>query len=559
MPNNPISPTPNTTQPAKPATPATPATPAAGAAAKPAAAGAEAEKKSTTGTRVKALLDPNQNAGFEFKTPSKLAKATLRSQHVDDKAYQGQRSEENPPTPPLKTVEITFINGDLKETTLKIGEYLGVGIEEVSHSSGASWSAAGEKGIRNNANFDKLSDRTFSLNLQFYDIREDISQLVENLEHLTRIPSGQKSPPLLIYKQGKLVLRPVVCTGLKSTYKNPRFGDRGFMFAEMSLDFMLVAGASSEHALGGPLAPNPLSDILSQESKSDREKRQSISSAKRLLYQCLGGNGNSQLEASLKDGRYKSINGVLGMDSGLVVQLAIAGMIPQKVLDDESVKSKISRQISNSLSRKESGIGGNPKYETQLSEYLRGRRSLESLDSALTAQTSNGKSLADEIKGDFGVITESIINQKLADDSPMFNRSVFPTAGERFQSFGSCGQLMRKSDAAKINPDDPVKDSQTLGKLKTFIDRASKGDKTLKKAEQLKAFGLRSLDTPKLEQIISRNPYKDKQDFIDRMSDVMGGDAAARVLWASFQSYAENLGGDPVAGANLTSGTEATP
>lgn len=538
MPNNPISPTPNTTQATKPAA---------------------TEKKSTTGTRLNALLDPTKDPGFQFKTPSKMEKATLTGQHVDDKAYQGQRWGENPPTPPLRTVEITFINGDLKETTLKIGDYLGVGIEEVSHNSGASWSAAGEKGIRNNANFDKLSDRTFSLNLQFYDIREDISQLVENLEHLTRIPSGQKSPPLLIYKQGKLVLKPVVCTGLKSTYKNPRFGDKGFMFAEMSLDFMLVAGASSEHALGGPLAPNPLSNILSEESKAEREKRQGISGAQRLLYECLGANGNSQLEASLKDGRYKSVNGVLGMDSGLLVQLAIAGMIPQKVLDDESVKSKISREISSLLSRKEPGVGGNPKYEAQLSEYLRGKRSLDSLDSVLTAQTSNGKSLADEIKDDYAVITESILSQKLADDSPIFNRSTFPTAGERFQSFGSCGQLMRKSDAAKINPDDPVKDAQTLEKLRIFIDRVNKKDKTLKQSEQLKAFGLRAMDTSKLEQIISRSPFKDKQDFIDRTRDIVGGDAAARVLWASFQSYAENLGGDLVAGDNLNPSTEATP
>lgn len=545
MPNNPISPTPNTTQAAKTATPATSATKSVTttntAATKSAATTSDAEKKSTTGTRFKALLDPNQNPGFQFKTPSKLEKATLTSQHIDSKAKNAV----------LETIEITFINGDLKETTLKIGQYLGVGIEEVSHSSGASWSAAGEKGIRNNANFDKLSDRTFSLNLQFYDIREDISQLVENLEHLTRIPSGQKSPPLLIYKQGKLVLKPVVCTGLKSTYKNPRFGDKGFMYAEMSLDFMLVAGASSEHALGGPLAPNPLGDMLSQESKAEREKRQGISSAKRLLFECLGADGNAQLETSLKDGTYKSVSGVLGMDAGLVTQLAIAGMIPQSVLDDSNVKNKISNQISASLARKESGIGGNPKYESQLAQYLMGRRSLNSLDSVLTAQTSNGKSLADEIKDDYGVITESILSQKLADDSAMFNRSAFPTAGERFQSFGSCGQLMRKSDAAKINPDDPVKDAQTLQKLRGFIDRASKKDKTLKKSEQLKAFGLRSLDIPKLEQILSRSPYKDKQDFIDRTKDVVGGDAAARVSWASFQTYAENLGGEIPGGGNL--------
>lgn len=538
MPNNPISPTPNTTQTAKPTTPAATST-----------TKSEAEKKSTTGTRLKALLDPNQDPGFQFKTPSKLGKATLKGQHIDGKANNST----------LETVEITFINGDLKETTLKIGEYLGVGIEEVSHSSGASWSAAGEKGIRNNANFDKLSDRTFSLNLQFYDIREDISQLVENLEHLTRIPSGQKSPPLLIYKQGKLVMKPVVCTGLKSTYKNPRFGDKGFMYAEMSLDFMLVGGAASEHALGGPLAPNPLGDTLSQESKAEREKRQGISSAKRLLFECLGANGNAQLEASLKDGRYKSVSGVLGMDSGLLLQLAIAGMLSQSVLDHPSVKSKIADQISASLARKESGIGGNPKYETQLSQYLMGRRSLNSLDSILTAQTSNGKSLADEIRDDYGVITESVFNQKLADDSPLFNRSAFPTAGERFQSFGSCGQLMRKSDAAKINPDDPVKDAKTLEKLRGFVDRASKKDKTFKQSEQLKAFGLRSPDVPKLEQILSRSPYKDKQDFIDRTRDIVGGDAAARVLWASFQSYAENLGDDPVGGINPSLDTEVAP
>lgn len=541
MPNNPISPTPNTTQTVKPTTPA------AASTTKPSTP--ETEKKSTTGTRLKALLDPSQDPGFQFKTPSKLEKATLKSQHIDEKANNST----------LKTIEITFINGDLKETTLKIGEHLGVGIEEVSHSSGASWSAAGEKGIRNNANFDKLSDRTFSLNLQFYDIREDISQLVENLEHLTRIPSGQKSPPLLIYKQGKLVMKPVVCTGLKSTYKNPRFGDKGFMYAEMSLDFMLVGGAASEHALGGPLAPNPLGDTLSQESKAEREKRQGISSAKRLLFECLGADGNTQLEASLKDGRYKSVSGVLGMDSGLLLQLAIAGMIPQSVLDDPSVKSRIAGQISASLARKESGIGGNPKYETQLSQYLMGRRSLNSLDSVLTAQTSNGKSLADEIKDDYGVIAESVLNQKLADDSPLFNRSAFPTAGERFQSFGSCGQLMRKSDAAKINPDDPVKDAQTLDKLRVFIDRVNKKDKTLKQADQLKAFGLRSLDVPKLEQILSRSSYKDKQDFIDRTRDIVGGDAAARVLWASFQTYAENLGGENLGNTTPNTGADVAP
>jgi hypothetical protein len=547
MPNNPISPTPNTTQAVKTVPPATPATGTAKSLTTTSTTtkASATEKASTTGTRLKALLDPNQNPGFQFKTPSKLEKATLTGQRIDSKSQNAV----------LQTIEITFINGDLKETTLKIGQYLGVGIEEVSHSSGASWSAAGEKGIRNNANFDKLSDRTFTLNLQFYDISEDISQLVENLEHLTRIPSGQKSPPLLIYKQGKLLIKPVVCTGLKSTYKNPRFGDKGFMYAEVTLDFMLVAGASSEHALGGPLAPNPLTDTLSQESKAEREKRQGISSAKRLLFDCLGSEGNSQLEAALRDGRYKTVSGVLEMDSALVMQLAIAGMIPKSVLEDLSVKGKISNQVSASLALKESGIGGNAKYEAQLTQYLMGNRSLNSLDPVLTAQTSNGQSLADEIKDDYGVIVESILNQKLADDSPLFNRSAFPTAGERFQSFGSCGQLMRKSDAAKINPDDPVKDAQTLSKLTSFIDKANSKDKTLKKSEQLKAFGLQALDTAKLDQILSRSPYKDKQDFIDRTRDIVGGDAAARVLWASFQAYSEKLGGDTPESLNPETGS----
>jgi hypothetical protein len=522
MPDNPIVPAANAPTGTKPTTSTATGT-------KPATSTTSGETLSTTGSRAVALLDPTKNPGFTSKTPSKLAKSTLKGQHVDLKAYLEV----------LKTVEITFINGDLKERTLKIGQYLGVGIEDISHNSGASWSAAGESGVRNNLNFSKLSERTFSLNLQFYDIAEDISQLVENLEHLTRIPSGSKSPPLLIYKQGKLVMKPVVCTGIKSNYKNPRFTDKGFMYAEMTLDFMLVGGAASEHALGGPLAPNPLSDWLSEQSKAEREKQQGIDSAKRLLYDCLGTAGNAQLESSLKDGKYKTVNGVLGMDSGLVLQLAIAGMIPADVLGDRSIQQKISKQIAVSLAAKEPGVGGNPKYETQLRNYLLGSTSLNSLDKTLTAITSSGKSLADEIKADYDVMVDAVITQKLADDSALFNRAAFPTAGERFQGIGSCGNLMRKSDAAKINPDDPVQDANALQQLTGFIDQVNKKDKKITKTMVFNAFGLKLGDEAKVKQILERSPYKDKQDFIDRLKDVFGGDAGARVVWASFQSYAE--------------------
>lgn len=505
------------TNPIKPTT-ATPA--ATGVSGQKAATGTATTDKKTTDKKeadkkeADKTKDPGNKKGGaaaeDFKKPSYMGPASLKSQKLDRKAQEHAQA-----------VEITVLNGLLAGKTFKIGQWLGVSAEEVSHESGAEWSAAGEKGVRNKLNFDKLSDRKFSLNLQFYDFTEDIAQLTENLEYLTAITGDSKRPPLLSYKQGKMVMTPVVCTSVKSTHKNPHIGQKGYRYAEVSLEFMLNAGRDTEHALGGPLAPTPITDELRSQTQQERQKEGRNSVIASTLFPCLGEKGNSQLKDILAKDALGNVDSILSLENTTFVQLAISGTIPKSVLEDAKVANKLKRDLAAVMALNESGISD--MEERRFAEVLQGNS---------TYLSTTAQQQAEVTKPAYEQILKAVQEQKLAPNSEVFKQNN-QEAGERLRALGTCGLRLRQAGAEQIKGDDPTKDRDTLDKLKSLLDKSNKGE--IKDDDLKKMFGIKT--ESQIRMIKNRGPFVSKSDFLKRASEIQSGEGSALILWGNFENY----------------------
>ncbi len=504
-----------TTNPITPST-ATPPTPAAGGqtpatATNPANTTPGSKDKKDDKTK---NPDPNNKLGgsaaSDLKKPSYMGPSSLKGQHLDKKAQD-----------PSLSVQITVLNGDCAGKTFKIGQWLGVTVDEVSHNSGAEWSGAGEGGIRSKLNFSKLSDRKFNLKLQLYDFNEDITQLAENLEYLTAVTGDNKRPPLLTYKQGKLIMTPVVCLGISTTYKNAHIKDKGYKYAEVSLDFMLNAGRDSEHALGGPLAPTPLADELRSQTQKERQKEGRDEVIKTTLFACLGDKGNSQLKDLLSKDALGNVDSILALENTVFAQLAISGIIPVTVLQDPKVANKVKRDVASVLAYNEPGISD--MEERKFAEALQGN----SVVLSPTAQQQLAIT-----KPAYEQIVKAISDQKLSPNDEVFKQQN-QDAAERLRNMGSCGLRLRQTGAEQIKGDDPTKDNETLTKLKSLLDKANKGDISDKDLQKI----FLTKTEAQLRVIKSRSPYVSKTDFLKRGSEVQSGEGSALVIWGNFETY----------------------
>lgn len=491
-----------------PATKPTVAPQAAGPPLPTTAQNAKIAAESKTAATTAAAKPPSAVKPPEFKRPAYRGPSPLQAQRIDPKAAPGQSS-----------IEISFLTGVFKGQVLKIGQWLGVGIEEVSNASGASWEPQSAKGIRNSASFSKLNDRTFSLQLSFYATVEDISHLVENLQHLTEITGDDKNPPLLSYRQGQLIAKPVVCQRLDSTYKNPTPGTKGYHYAEVQLDFLLIGGTSSEHALGGALSPTPLDDIRAKQTDAERRAIAKASDLAQLA-PCLSTKGNEQLQKLVSEDKLGNAIALSGLEPDALVQLAISGMIPKDAIIDPAVQIRLKGSLATVMAARENGVG-NSVFDRKFADVLQGG-SLAQLPTSIQEQALSAKE-------DFKAIFDAILKQDLEDKSSIFKRDTFPTAGDRLRKFGSCGLSLKQLGSNSLKADNSDKDKKTLAKLTETLAKAQKGE--IKDEELKKMFG--NISDAQLKAIKNGAPFVSKQAFVDRASQVSTG-VGGLILWSQF-------------------------
>ena len=420
-------------------------------------------------------------------------------------------------------LQITILNGAYKGKSLKIGEWLGTGVEETSHKSGADWSPVDAKGIRNSASFKKLADRTFSLKLTFYDYAQDVSQLVENLQVLTQITDGEVNPPSLTYQQGKLVATPVVCQNISTSYKSSHGLDFGYMYAEVDLEFLLIGGRSSEHALSAPLAPTPLADIRNAETKQEREKKGTLAVTEKTLAPCLGSQGNAELQSLITNDNLKNKDEIAKLSPETFVQIAIAGMIPPEILVDASIKSKLNRDLAKVLASKEEGI----VTDSSIASFEKAL--LNNSTSELPAEL---QSQGEEALADYHLMLEAIASQDLNDSSKIFTQAHQQT-GNKIRKIGGCGISLRKVNAGSTVGDSIDRDRITLAKLKIFLEKVNKGE--IKDADAKIALGVTK--DADLKSIKNGAPYKTKKEFLDRINKNGSLGLTSQSVWGTFTKY----------------------
>lgn len=411
------------------------------------------------------------------------------------------------------SVSVTFLSGLYKGKTMSVGQWLGAAAPDPSHSWSAEWEAREGDGIRAGLNFKKLGDRTFQIKLYFYDVEYDIAFLAEQLACLTQVSPKEKTPPLLMYRQGKLVASPVVCTSVSVSYSEPLSAERGYKVAEADLSFQLIGGANSDHALGKPLIATALTDFVESLSEEEREKQASQAVAELVLAPCLGEVGNEQLRRMIENDWFDKPNQVRNLDDQTLVQLAVAGMIPTEVLNESAINERLRKALANVMAASEPGLGSgsNSRSRSRFAEAILSGdqgRVAEDLRSQAIAATTDAQE-----------ILSAIQSQDLGDAAEIFTG---PSA-TRLRAAASCGLQLRQTQA--ITPDSP-EDGATLQAINQFLASSSTTDEQVKER-----FGLRT--DAQVRWLRGAAPYVSKEAFIQRGAELLSG-VTGHSAWAAF-------------------------
>jgi len=476
-------------------------------------------------------IKPPTNA--EVKTvvqkPAAVVKSNTIIQYQPSPIKAQHRDERSPGQSDYTPLKLTFLEGKNAGRTLE----LGVAVEEISQEQTAEWEDQSGEQIRSGSNFKRLSTRTFTVTLTYYDTAKDISHLVENVAHLHEITDGQTTPPTLLWQQGDSQASRVVCTSFHPNYKNPLPKGRGFRFATVELQFKMLAGKGSADALGRPLTSTPLADIARTQTLQQRLKKAKTVPIKLFFAKCLGEKGSMDIANIVENNQQNDVNAIASLSPDAFVQSAIGGIFPKAILADPTLKDKLKRDLASVLAKSEDGIG------------IEARRLGDAIASGNgTGLSSKVQLVFDGLLADYGVMLDAISKQDLGKDSShnLFDRSKNPTALVRFNQFGGCGLELRAIGASTT-----AESSGLLGGLfggknspeennKKLLEEVNKliADKNTKDADFKLAFGV---STPgQIKNLRNSAPYTSKEQFIqDASRDSIG--LTGYTLWASFIQY----------------------
>lgn len=432
---------------------------------------------------------------------------------------------------PSKPLTIIFLDGAFAGQELD----LGTNIQKLSESQSASWEATSGRGGRVAANFNNISARTFSLELDYWDDKFDISQMIENVAHLQEITDFSANPPLLQFKVGRRTIEPVVCTSYDPEYDTPIVGDVGFHHGVVRLSFLLLGGEQSKHFLATPLGSTPLGDYRERTSQLERQRQAQLSALKNVLAQCLDEKGEEQLQELIDNNKLDDPEALAALDDRTLFQVAAAGM-DKTLLENEQLRDRVQQSVASSLARDEDGLS--PADFAALERALQ-TGDTSGLRPSLTEQQTisvNGQtqttSVYDTLATDYSLISDAVLNQNLGSDSEVFDRTKHPTAHQRLTSSAGCGLQMRSLGFGNIFGGGVGGSSEqaTIDSINNLLANSNITD------DQLRDLFSLPEDTPEtvIRKLRNGGPYSSKQEFMNNLNYNRQG-VTSNSMWTSYQ------------------------
>lgn len=445
---------------------------------------------------------PAANTPRPTSPPPRASSVTVQQQTSPLK-----RQEREPRgTPDRDPCSLTFLNGPYEGQTLD----LGLAVNTVSQSQAANWADQAAKGIRAGLNFDGLSPREFRIELEFWALSEDVFHLLENLATAQEIGNGDRQPPFLLFQQGSAMIAPVVCTSISHTLSEPHTGRKGYRYGKSELQFKIVGGRDSEHALGKPLTATPLGDVRATQTRLEQQRQARRKTAQTLLAPCIGQQGSAALIAMIDQGKLSDPSAITALPPETLAQAAIAGLFPAEALGNKAVAARIRAAIASEMAAREPGLA---IFARQVAQgWLNGGNFAGITSAAVLEQ-------AQALQSEFEAIADAVLNQS-------FSKVLEPgnTAGERLRQFGACGLRLRNSGSFDVRS--PQDEAGTLARLNEFVSQ-TQDDEELKQR-----FGI----TTDAEVKALRNgaPYQSRQQFVEHLSQ--GASVNGIALWSRFES-----------------------
>lgn len=419
--------------------------------------------------------------------------------------------------PAAEPLTIVFLNGKFKgkKLNLKPSEesFLGVAVPEANYEQTAEWKDQDNNSIRAGQTFSGISSRTIKYSLTFYDPNHDVSHLVEQLFFMQEISDrkgdvgegGKKkdttgldnTPPALYIQQGDVILAPCVCTSLSAKYDYPISGEKGYRHAVVDVGFKLLGGRGSPNMLAAPLTSTPLGESIQDQTVEERRQEGLADLTKLLLGSCLGEEGKAKLSEMLGDNAagLNDKKKLLELDANTLVNLAVGGVIPEKIYNDEAVQERLKNDVAKLMARAENG--GIGFSERIMAEALKSGKP-EGLD-------PRWQPVYKEMKRDYDIIADAVKSNKLDKSSEIFSDANRSTTN-RFTTMANCGLRLRDSGGANVAQTVEANEANTLKLLNDSIK--SKSDKELKEMFDLKS-------ESQVRHLKSGAPYQSEQQLLD--------------------------------------------
>lgn len=444
------------------------------------------------------------------------------SKPPEQRAAANQRIS-HPPTAALPC-QITFLEGMYKGQDL----YLGIGLDGVGGGQRAERAGQGAHSIRVSSTFKSVSQREFSLKLQFYSPDRDVSYELENLFTLQEIDPSSGRSPVILYKEGAIEVAGLVCTNI-TPRKSYQF-EAGFHLGEADISLELIGGKASEHRFAKPLIETELTAWKAKTNALERERQGAIAVSAQLLAACLTEDESNQVAGLLEKRQAGNAGAVRSLSSSAFIQAAVAGMIPQDTL--AQLEDKLGTDLAIEMARTTDGAGTNA--QRLAAAILSGNPA--GLPPDLAAQVP-------ELRADYAAIRQAIASQELSPEKSIYAN---PIAADRLFKLGGCGIKMRQAGAsaiAKQQQTPPAWEALFASKLgdraadpvarEQFVLEAinkNLNDKSISD-EQLQLL-LRLPGKERVEAVRNGKPYRSKADFvaIAGFNQVIAGEAA----WSAF-------------------------
>lgn len=404
-------------------------------------------------------------------------------------------------------LQVVFLDGTLKGLALD----LGLATNELSMNQAANWGEGEEEGLRQSLNYRQASSRDVSFKLEYYDINASILHLTENVHHLQEVDPTLGRPPFLMLIMGQNATEPWVCTNLRTQLLDPQAKRRGYHHGTVDVEFKLVGGRDSEHALSKPLVATPLGDIRAAQTELERQRQGEQQVARLLLAECLGEEGSDAIVDLMEEEKLNDPAAIAQLSPQAFTQAAIAGFFTKETLQNQAVLDKLVRDLATSMAQSENGVAGQPIGVQQAFA-----------NAILTGDTSGLQpSLGQQAiitQADYQGILEAIATQDYSKilDTPT-------TAGNKLRQFGACGLSMRQ--VAQATQAGQGGEAQGLQTINSFLVTPDLTDQQI-----IEKFG--DLSKEQLGALRNGAPYQSKAEFLTHMSqNARGIDGYA--LWSA--------------------------